>query len=754
MKSRFGVLRMSAAVVAVGILTVLATQAAAAEAKESPTSIEKLDTAINMIPADAAFYSSMQRGREKFEAVANSRAWKKFTEIPLVQMAWQFYEMQTASEDTMPSKVDKTLNDPQVQELLAMLGDMFSDEVFIYGGANVVDTVELFQKLNNVNRLAPLMEQLDDGYDDDNADDEADDNADDDDSSDSDENMAKAKMILAVLAENPEAIKIPDVIIGFKIKDMQSAAAQLGKLDIIAGFTLLQSPGMADAYKRVKIGDDSFSVFTFSGEMIPWNELPLDKLNEYEASPGDVQKIVEQVKKQKMTVAVGLRGDYLLVAIGPSTDALAALGKGESLVDRPEIKRLDQFADKRVTSIGYASERLNRSVADSAEDIDELVKVVDVMLPKSGLDEDVQKQIRQDAAALIEDVKPFMPQPGAVSGVGFISDKGLEEYCYDWGKYPQIDGSKPLGLLRHVGGSPLLAVVGRAKISPENYDLMVKWLRVAYGYAEKFALPQMDKPDREKFDKLAKAVMPLIERSDQINREKLLPAIADGQTGLVIDAKLMSKQIHEAVPAQEMPLPMIEPAVVIGLADVDSFRQAVVEYWQIAEDAAAILSETLPDNPDMKLPEPKTQQIDDGEIYSLALPKEAGLDEQIGLYLAFNKSVAVFCLNEEQAKRLLADAKLSVGGVLADENRPRAKAVAFNMPETLKAVMPWAEIGVKKTASRFMGDEDMKKVFGVLNPQFATLAEVLSAVRGITCESYFEDGIMVTHSLMEISDIK
>ena len=714
--------------------TILSVSAVPAAADDSKGSIAKLDTAINLIPEDAAFYSSMFRGREMIETVAASNAWKKLIEIPVLQMGWQFYEMQTSSDESVPGKIDKTLHDPQVQELLAMLADMFATEAFVYGDASMTDTVELFQQLNNINRIAPLMARLD--------------------GEGGGEQQARGKMILAVLSQNLDKIKLPGLIMGFKLKDTQRAAAQLGKLDVIASFALAQNPDLKDAYKRTKIGDSDYITITLSGEMIPWKELPMDNLGEIETNPGDLDKVVAEVKKQKLVVAVGLRGDYLLVSVGPSTEALAKLGSGTSLADRPEIKRLDRFALKRLTSIGYAGEQFMRCISGTSESLDELVKTVDEVLPKSGLSQADQDQIRKDAAALVDDIKPFMPQPGAVSGVEFLSERGIEDICFDWGKYPGMDSSKPLTILGHVGGSPLLAVAARGNTSPKNYELMTKWIQVGYGYVEKFALPQMKPGDRERYDKLAKALYPLVERLDNINRDKLVPALADGQGALVVDAKLMSKQIHAAVPASDEPRPMVEPAIVIGISDADSFREAVTQYWELLGDAAGTMSEELPDKPELKLPEPSVQQTDVGDIYSIALPKEAGLDEQIGLFLGVNESVAVFATNEAQTKRLLEKTKLGVGGILADADRDRAKAVAFNWPDTLKAAMPWIEFGMKKAASKYADPDDIEAQYQMLEPQLGTLVEVLSVVRSITSETYLKDGVMVTHVLTEIRDVK
>ena len=723
------------ALIVVTVLTIATAPAASAEPKNSDSPIAKLDTAINLIPADAAIYTSTLRGREQIEAIAASNAWKKLMGMPLVQMGWQFYEMQTADEDSVPGKINKALKDQQVQELLAMLGDMFSNEAFFYADASVIDTIELFQELNNINRFSPLMTQLDGG------------------NGGLNDQQLKAKMLLTALAENPKLLKVPTIIMGFKLKDTQRAVAQLGKLDLIAGFALAQKPELADVYKRVELGGNSYSTFTVTGEMIPWHELPLDRMGNIESTPGDLDKVVEQVKKEKLVVALGLRDDYLMISIGPSTDVLENLGSGELLVDRPEIKRLGQFADKPVTGIGYASEKFNRAAAGSQEDIDELMAMAGTVLPSLGLEESDQEQIRKDAAALAEDIKPYMPQPGAVSGISFSSENGIEQYYFDWGKYPQADGSKPLGILKHVGGSPLLAFAARSKVSPQDYDLLVKWLKVAYGYVERFALPQMKPTDRQRFDKLAQALAPMVERLDTITREKLIPATSDGQAALVLDAKLMSKQIHKSLPEMAEPMPMIEPAVVLGISDENSFREAITQYWQLLGDTAGVLSETLPDKPDIELPEPKMEETEAGEIYSIELPEAAGLDEQIGLYLGLNESVAVFCLNKDQAKRLLADTALKAGGVLADANRARVKAVAFDWPQTLQVAMPWVEVGIKKAATRFMGPDDVNAQFQMFKPQLDTIVEVLSAVREITSESYMDDGVMVTHTLTKIDDI-
>ena len=48
---------------------------------------------------------------------------------------------------------------------------------------------------------------------------------------------------------------------------------------------------------------------------------------------------------------------------------------------------------------------------------------------------------------------------------------------------------------------------------------------------------------------------------------------------LVIDGKLTSKHFIESLPATEKPMPMIEPAIVLGLTDGKLFDKALDEYY-------------------------------------------------------------------------------------------------------------------------------------------------------------------------------
>ena len=91
-------------------------------------------------------------------------------------------------------------------------------------------------------------------------------------------------------------------------------------------------------------------MLNLDGAMVPWDQIPLDKFKEMEAEEGDAQKIVDQLKKSKLVIALGVRDNYLLVSIGRSLECLEKLGKGQRLIDRAEFKPLEKYADRRLVS--------------------------------------------------------------------------------------------------------------------------------------------------------------------------------------------------------------------------------------------------------------------------------------------------------------------------------------------------------------------------------------------------------------------
>ena len=101
---------------------------------------------LDLVPADAAFYSAMLRNREQFDAIVNSKAFAKIKALPYVQMGLALYANAGRRPGFAPGPVrGRPPRSGSSSRSLNFLADLLSDEVFIYGGPSFNQAVELLQ---------------------------------------------------------------------------------------------------------------------------------------------------------------------------------------------------------------------------------------------------------------------------------------------------------------------------------------------------------------------------------------------------------------------------------------------------------------------------------------------------------------------------------------------------------------------------------------------------------------------------------
>lgn len=701
------------------------TLAAAPESASVANKIATLDTSLRLVPESAAFYSALLRGREQVQIVAASRAWKKLTELPVVQMGKALYQMQAAAPESPVAKFEQALKDPQVREALNLLGDMFSHEVFVYGDASSLDFVELLQQIQGGSQLAQILSQLQ--------------------GSEQEQSKTQAKMILELLSENIDRLKVPSIVLGFRVQNTQRAVEQLAKLELILGVALQMDPKTKEALKRTKIAGHEYLVVTLTGQMIPWDQIPLDEVKNKVDTPAQIDKVVAQLKKQKLVITIGLRGNYLIAAVGPSTDAVSALGQGRRLVDRPEWKRLDPHVAKRITGLGYMSQQTAQRLLSNQSNLKPINDAADELLPLAHLSPEQEKRIQKDLKALIEDLQHFLPKLGPAVSVELLVPEGRESFAYHWAENLGSESPRPLGLLSHLGGSPLVAAVARAELSRSEYDVLTKWLRVAWGYFEELGLPRIEKKEQAELKKFIDRVRPLVRRIDEVNRTMLIPSLGERQVGLLFDAKLQSKQFLRDLPATEKPMPMIEPAVVAGVSDPALLRKAAGEYVKFLQGVLKAAHDVTPSEvPVLQVPSPKISKTAQGELASYALPEQWGLDKQMAPTFGLSDSVAVVAGSPKHADRLLKSTPLKTGGVLADLQRPRVGAIVLQWAGLVDLLAPWIDLGLRQVPP-----EQQPMII----PQVHTAIEILKVFRSTTFEQSREGNLLVQHLRTDIRDL-
>jgi hypothetical protein len=616
---------------------------------------------------------------------------------------------------------------------VALLGEMFGDEVFLYGGDSVVKLLELAVRVNAGVRLAPAVAVVKGER----------------------RNPQELQILAALhtLKDSLDLIQAPELMFGFRLRDSAAATTQLKRLEAVLDPLFEGQPLLKGRLKRVKVKGKDFLSLTFDGGMVPWNKIPIE---DYEEKEGEFKDLVKKLKGLKVTVSLGVRDNYLLLSLGESLELVEKLGTGgQPLAGRPELKPLAKAADKPLLSVGYVSQALRRSTATSADDLDALADLLKSFLDKAPIGDAQRKRIIKDLADLAKEMKTGLVEPGAAMSFSFRTERGQESYDYDYTRPAETAEAKPLTLLHHLGGDPILGVVGRAAYHPDRYRSFVKWVKVVHGHLEEALLGQLEEGQKEEYQKFGKTFYPLLKRLDDITGKMFLPALADGQTAFVLDGKWKSKKWHQMF-STPMALPMPEVGLVLGVSDAALLRKAMVEYRKLFNDTLAAVKMTVPAPiPEIQIPEPTEVKTKNGSLYFYAIPEVLGLEPRVLPTAGLSKQVAVLTLSNTHAERLLERKPLRVeGGPLAELSKPLLAAAYFNSAAFLDMIAPWIEFGVQT---------GMKAQGAALPPgldtntileHFQVVLEVLKTVRGSTSATFLEDGVTVTHTETVIRDLK
>jgi hypothetical protein len=697
--------------------------------------LDKVDAALKLLPADTAFYSAMLRNKEQCDALMKSKAWAKLNGLPAVKFARQMIEAQLANpQDPQAAAFLKALKEPENQELLALLGDAVSDEVFCYGGDTLNGFVELLSRVQ-AGRFGPAV-ALATGQ-----------------AAGKKAEEIQARYYLHVLAQNLDLIRTPDLVLGFRIKDAKRAENQLKRLEeLVKGLNPQLPPPLQDRLKRVKVGDSSLLNFTVDGSLVPWDQIPI---KDYEDKEGEFDPLLKKLKGLTVSVSLGVHQGYLLLAVGASPEGIAKIGgPGDRLTGRPELKPLAKYADRKLTSIGYVSKALRSQTGWTAKDLDVMAADLQSALGQAKLPEDKVQAINKDLERLAGDLKKNLPEIGAQVDFSFTTDRGHEGYTYEYGTHPGLDGTKPLTILEHAGGDPIFVGAVRGKSDPESYKTFVKWVKVAYGHVEDVVLANLGDDEKEKYKEVSKELFPLLRRLDEVTGTMLLPALADGQAAFVLDAKWKSKQWHEQAPATPEAMPLPELGLLLGVSNAELFQKAMASYRALANDAIAKAKQMAPPGqiPDAEIPAPKIENGTAGKLAWYPIPAEWGLDKQVSPTAGLSSNLAVLTLSRAHTERLLTPTPLKVAeGPLADRKRPLAAANYFNFNALVDAATPWVVFGVQtaKLPPLPGGGADADWL-----PQVKTVLEVLRCYRGTSSASYLEDGVLVTHTESVVEDLK
>jgi hypothetical protein len=684
-------------------------------------------TALEKLPANTEYYASMLRLGETVQTIGKTRLWKMVWEDKIVQEAWKKLLAQYEAGENNWGPIKGLLEAPGNKDWPALAGDAFSNEIFLSLGQDSGDALSLVMEMIGSARYGPILQQALGNP-------------------NLDMDKARIRSILQAINEKPERLKLPDMLIGLKVSDPEKVAAQLKRLDDILPVILKGGP-LEGRVEKTKLGGDDFQVLKLDGGMVPWNEIE-NKLEDYEEKANEFKPLLTHLKKQKLHIAVGVRQGYLLIAIGHTTEQVAKFGgAGEKLAGRAEFKPLAKYADKQLTSIAYSSAKLRQAVAPKPEDINGVFDIAKELLKNAAmLPEEQRKAIEKDLEAFAKDLSKGIKAPQGAMDFSFRTTDGWQSFSHDYSE-PSATAKKPLSMLNQLGGNPLMAAVWRSGTTAEEYANLVKWLGIFAAHGEKFV--ESSAPNGDEIIKVYREqAKPLLKELNEIVEKLWLPALADGQEGIVLDGKWTSKQWHAAMPALEKPLPMIEFGLLLGVSDAAKFEKAVEGYRLLVNKVYAKARELNPAGaaPEFEVAKPTVLKVKGVTLAYYAVPEAWGLDALFQPTAGVSDKFAALTLSRGHTERLLKETPLKVASApLVDPSKSLDGAFYLNWAGIVDVLGPWMEMGANFAPQNENGPnvaDYLPKVLGTMK-----------VFRSYSSVTYREGTGTVTHSEAIFGDI-
>ena len=722
----------------------VAAMAAAGRAETPP---KLADTGVAIVPADAAFLSATLRGREQYDRLVTSNAWAAILDLPAVRRGLESLEEQRTMPGSPFSLVDTFMQLPENAQALEVVADMVATDTFVYGEPSCIGFLKLLQKLQESQATAPLQADPEDD--------------------DVSIEEAQAAAMVKVLAGNPDLVVVPDVVWGFRTTKADAAQSQLKRIEVLLKLFTQAAPDMADAVARRKVAGGEVVTFTIRGEQLPWQDLETqleeglgDAIDE-----GDVDRLLDRLKELDVVVAVGLVGDRIILSIGDSVEhldklALPGSDKKGLLTAKPFAPLLDH-ADKRLTAVSYASGEL-AALGNPTTQFESVARMVDGALRQGDVPAEALPNIQGLLDEAGRDIVKRLPEPGPWLAFSFLADAGYEGYAWNWSRNQPLDGSRRLDLLEHAGGAPLAVAVSRMRTDPALLDDLAALASRAWKLVK--AGTEDDEEARERAEAIDEHVAPLVTRLGAILRDKIVPAVGDGQVGFVLDAKGRTDRPQADLPASADPLPILEPAIVLPLDDPKLFREGLSDLFELADASVAALrafdADAVPEG--YEVPEPEKAKVEAGAVWSFPLAK-TGIDAQVRPAIGVGTEAAVFSLVPKQADRLLADARLETGSQLSTFEEPLASAAAVDFAGLVEAAEPWIVYLTRYGCARQRdGDVDADEELSAEDEtaeakealeHVAVVLEAAKCLRAAVAETTISDDATVTHWRNVIRDM-
>ncbi len=648
-----------------------------------------------LAPIDADFYYGSFRLNEQWDRLTAGPVARELMDQPVMEKVLAEFRTEWREREGIGGQARVLLDNGNVTDFFAFLQELVSKEVFVFGDKNMSKWYDSIAKIGEETQSLLMSSDV--------------------------SSEEQGQIIAGKWIEAMKGMEIPTFVFGARCDNVDIGLGKIDQLEIPV-FALKQYPDAAPFVQNLKRIEDSRGdrmQWVLNGSQIPWDSIPTtDVFDEQMRS-----QFQSAFNDKSITVSIGLFDGNFIFAVSATPEKLLALGKGESILEHPDMQPVRDLASKSLISLSYISDAFAKANFNvtynnffSRNAFSGGYQALQLLDENSEF-RDFFADVVGDLKWMDESIAKVVPEFKGATSVGFLTEDGWERHDHLKTKDVLLESSSPLTALEHVGGEPMMMVATRLQDHPEYFQIarkIVQRAKARFDEAMKLDWSELDmEMDNDQVRENVDAFWPFVVQIADSWEKKFLPAMSGEHAVVLSGGNLAAQQWYKDMPPSADPLPLPEIAMVTGLKNKDAFNSGVEELLSICDELVERIREkefaAIP--PNYKIPRPVKSNSDVGEKVGYPIPSDCPVPEEMMPQALFSGDYVMGTYSDKQAASLSRVKKLSVGKGVIDPNARQSNASYIHVGRLFEFARPWVRYALMETLDKSLFEETLPEEY-------------------------------------------
>ncbi len=647
-------------------------------------------TSLKLVDADASVYQASFQLEQQCASLLASPFFTHLRQTPIVQKSLVVFNTQWKNRTGRLGQVRATWDNPNIQSLISLLSDFSSDEVFFYADAALPETLLSITQLAREIQVLGIEAQQDPEQ--------------------------IREYLMGIPKEDIDAIDVPTIVMGGKIKDKQAALQKIDELEAIMTIGLQNVPNVSrilDGLNREEDDRGTRLSITLDSAMVPWEEIQTRGNPLVEDMIDKAQELLED---RQISIVIGMLDDYLIFAISESSTDILNLGGSASLFGRDEFAVAASKNKSPILGVAYVSDAMSEisfelNLSDYfSRNLGPLITAAEIELEQK-LDSDdddpdmieaqldLLSRIPEDLEWIDDQIAELVPEFKGQTVVTVAKANGIESWSHNRTSSELLESDSSLPILEQLGGNPVAFIAGRREFHPEYFETARLIVRKVHQYLEEAAdSGAISEEDTPKFDFVLDSCWPLLVEFADVIEQDFIPATEDGQFAFVWnESKISAKQWLKEMPASDEALPLIELAKIVGVNDREQLISGFDRLYSLADQAlelARLMDDEAKIPEGYEIPRPLSDETTAGTKYYYEIPDDCPVPETMAPQAVFGENFAYFSYSQPQADAITKSTPLKNRANFIKQHDSIEGLAYFDYARVFEQLRPWAKYGI------------------------------------------------------------